>query len=41
MVASARIARYARNAMRWGVRYGPVEVDMAAVVACKQRIVAR
>jgi pyruvate/2-oxoglutarate dehydrogenase complex dihydrolipoamide dehydrogenase (E3) component len=41
MVASARIAHYARNAMRWGVRCGPVEVDLAAVVARKRQIVAR
>ncbi|MBC7977683.1 MAG: FAD-dependent oxidoreductase, partial [Myxococcales bacterium] len=41
LVASARAAWVARNAARWGVTIGgPVTVDMAAVKARKDRIVA-
>ena len=41
LVASARAAWVARNAARWGVTIGgPVGVDMAAVKARKDRIVA-
>jgi pyruvate/2-oxoglutarate dehydrogenase complex dihydrolipoamide dehydrogenase (E3) component len=41
LVASARAAWVARNAARWGVAIGgPVTVDMAAVKARKDRIVA-
>jgi pyruvate/2-oxoglutarate dehydrogenase complex dihydrolipoamide dehydrogenase (E3) component len=41
LVASARAAWVARNAARWGVSVGgPVTVDMAAVKARKDRIVA-
>lgn len=41
LVASARAAWVARNAARWGVAIGgPVSVDMAAVKARKDRIVA-
>src|SRR5512137_564435 len=39
MVASAQIAHYARNADRWGVRTGPVSVDLPRVVARKDAIV--
>jgi pyruvate/2-oxoglutarate dehydrogenase complex dihydrolipoamide dehydrogenase (E3) component len=39
MVASAQVAHYARNAGAWGVKAGPVQVDLAAVVARKERIV--
>jgi pyruvate/2-oxoglutarate dehydrogenase complex dihydrolipoamide dehydrogenase (E3) component len=39
MVASAQIAHYARNAARWGVRTGPVSVDLPRVVARKDAIV--
>jgi pyruvate/2-oxoglutarate dehydrogenase complex dihydrolipoamide dehydrogenase (E3) component len=41
MVASAQIAHYARHAARWGVRTGPVSVDLARVVARKRDIVER
>jgi pyruvate/2-oxoglutarate dehydrogenase complex dihydrolipoamide dehydrogenase (E3) component len=41
LVASARAAWVARNAARWGVAIGgPITVDMAAVKARKDRIVA-
>src|SRR3954451_4020550 len=41
LVASARAAWVARNAARWGVAIGgPVVVDMAAVKARKDQIVA-
>jgi pyruvate/2-oxoglutarate dehydrogenase complex dihydrolipoamide dehydrogenase (E3) component len=41
LVASARAAWVARNAARWGVTIGgPVKVDMAAVKARKDQIVA-
>jgi len=39
MVASAQIAHYARNAARWGVRTGPVSVDLPRIVARKDAIV--
>lgn len=39
MVARAQVAHYARNAARWGVRTGEVSVDLAAIVAQKDRIV--
>ncbi|MGH7702207.1 MAG: mercuric reductase [Gemmatimonadales bacterium] len=41
MVASAQVAYYARNASRWGVRTGPVSVDLARIVARKDEIVQR
>src|SRR5262245_50497336 len=39
MVASAQVAHYARHAGNWGVQAGPVHVDLAGVVARKDRIV--
>jgi pyruvate/2-oxoglutarate dehydrogenase complex dihydrolipoamide dehydrogenase (E3) component len=39
MVASAQVAHYARHAGNWGVRAEAVRVDLAAVVARKDRIV--
>jgi pyruvate/2-oxoglutarate dehydrogenase complex dihydrolipoamide dehydrogenase (E3) component len=39
MVASAQVAHYARDAARWGVQASDVTVDMAAVVARKNRVV--
>jgi pyruvate/2-oxoglutarate dehydrogenase complex dihydrolipoamide dehydrogenase (E3) component len=39
MVASAQVAHYVRSAANWGVRAGSVSVDLAAVVARKERIV--
>jgi len=39
MVASAQVAHYARNAARWGLRIGEVRVDLAAVVARKDKVV--
>ena len=41
MVASAQVAHYARNAARWGVRTGPVSVDLPRIVARKDEIVQR
>ncbi|MCI0369903.1 MAG: mercuric reductase [candidate division NC10 bacterium] len=41
MVASAQVAYYARNAARWGVRTGPVSVDLPRIVARKDGIVQR
>jgi pyruvate/2-oxoglutarate dehydrogenase complex dihydrolipoamide dehydrogenase (E3) component len=41
MVASARAAHVARHAADWGVQAGPVRVDMAAVKARKDRVVAQ
>jgi pyruvate/2-oxoglutarate dehydrogenase complex dihydrolipoamide dehydrogenase (E3) component len=41
MVASARVAYLARRAREYGVNLGPVDVDLAAVVARKQGIVER
>src|SRR6266852_6115156 len=39
MVASAQVAHYARHAGNWGVHAADVRVDLAAVVARKDRIV--
>jgi len=39
MVASAQVAHYARSAANWGVQVGAVRIDMASVVARKDRIV--
>jgi dihydrolipoamide dehydrogenase len=39
MVASAQVAHYARHAAQWGVHAAEVKVDLAAVVARKERIV--
>src|SRR5271169_2414070 len=39
MVASAQVAHYARNAARWGVRARDVGVDLAAIVARKNKVV--
>jgi pyruvate/2-oxoglutarate dehydrogenase complex dihydrolipoamide dehydrogenase (E3) component len=39
MVASAQVAHYARHARTWGVETGAVHVDLASVVARKDRIV--
>jgi pyruvate/2-oxoglutarate dehydrogenase complex dihydrolipoamide dehydrogenase (E3) component len=39
MVASAQVAHYARHADRWGVRTGPVSVDLPRIVARKDEIV--
>src|SRR5262245_54931754 len=39
MVASAQVARYARDAARWGVRAEGVSVDLARVVARKDAVV--
>jgi dihydrolipoamide dehydrogenase len=39
MVASAQVAHYARHADNWGVHAEAVRVDLAAVVARKDRIV--
>src|SRR3989442_12587888 len=41
MIASARAAHVARTAARLGVRTGPVEVDLAAVVERKDAIVRK
>jgi pyruvate/2-oxoglutarate dehydrogenase complex dihydrolipoamide dehydrogenase (E3) component len=41
MVASAQVAYYARNAGRWGVHAGEVSVDLATVVARKERVVGQ
>src|SRR6266542_2622538 len=41
MVASAQVAHYARRAANWGVHAEAVHVDMASVVARKDRIVAQ
>ncbi|WP_298835481.1 FAD-containing oxidoreductase [uncultured Piscinibacter sp.] len=41
LVASARAAHVARHAADWGVQAGPVRVDMKAVKARKDRIVAQ
>lgn len=41
MVASAQVAHYARNAARWGVRAGNVEVDLPTVLKRKdERVTA-
>jgi pyruvate/2-oxoglutarate dehydrogenase complex dihydrolipoamide dehydrogenase (E3) component len=39
MIASAQVAYYARQAARWGVRTGPVEVDLSFVVDRKSAVV--
>ena len=39
MVASAQVARYARDAARWGVRASDVSVDLPAVVARQNKVV--
>jgi pyruvate/2-oxoglutarate dehydrogenase complex dihydrolipoamide dehydrogenase (E3) component len=39
MVASAQVAHYARHAANWGVQAGDVRVDLAGVVARKDRVV--
>jgi|SRR5579864_1457227 len=39
MVASAQVAHYARHAGQWGVHAGAVNVDLAEVVARKDRVV--
>jgi pyruvate/2-oxoglutarate dehydrogenase complex dihydrolipoamide dehydrogenase (E3) component len=39
MIASAQIAYYARNAVRWGIKAGPVSVDLPAIVSRKKAIV--
>jgi pyruvate/2-oxoglutarate dehydrogenase complex dihydrolipoamide dehydrogenase (E3) component len=39
MVASAQVAYYVRNAAKWGVHAGAMRVDLAEVVARKQRMV--
>jgi len=41
MIASAQVAHYARHAGNWGVQTGPVRVDLASVVARKDRIVSQ
>ena len=41
MIASARAAHVARTAARLGVRVGPVEVDLGAVVDRKDAVVRR
>ena len=41
MIASAQVAHYARNAARWGVRTGRVEVDLSFVVDRKNAVVQR
>jgi pyruvate/2-oxoglutarate dehydrogenase complex dihydrolipoamide dehydrogenase (E3) component len=41
MVASAQVAHYARHAARWGVRTGDVNVDLAKVVARKNKLVGQ
>jgi pyruvate/2-oxoglutarate dehydrogenase complex dihydrolipoamide dehydrogenase (E3) component len=41
MVASAQIAHYVRNAAKWGVHTGAMRVDLAEVVARKQRMVTQ
>ncbi|MGI9070116.1 MAG: mercuric reductase [Bryobacteraceae bacterium] len=39
MVASAQVAHYARNAGRWGVHAGNVEIDLPAILERKSKIV--
>jgi pyruvate/2-oxoglutarate dehydrogenase complex dihydrolipoamide dehydrogenase (E3) component len=41
MIASAQVAHYARNAARWGVRTGRVEVNLSFVVDRKNAVVQR
>ena len=40
-VASAQVAHYARNASRWGVRAGHLEMDMSAVIERKNGYVGQ
>src|SRR5437762_8176854 len=39
MIASAQVAHYARNAGKWGIRAGDISVDLASIVARKDKIV--
>jgi pyruvate/2-oxoglutarate dehydrogenase complex dihydrolipoamide dehydrogenase (E3) component len=39
MIAAAQVAYYARNGARWGVRSGPVTVDLSAIVDRKTSVV--
>jgi pyruvate/2-oxoglutarate dehydrogenase complex dihydrolipoamide dehydrogenase (E3) component len=39
MIASAQVAYYARNAAKWGVRTGTVEVDLPTIVGRKDQVV--
>jgi len=41
MIASAQVAHYARDAARWGVHTGRVEVDLSFVVDRKNAVVQR
>jgi pyruvate/2-oxoglutarate dehydrogenase complex dihydrolipoamide dehydrogenase (E3) component len=41
MIASAQVAHYARDAARWGVHTGRVEVDLSLVVDRKNAVVQR
>jgi pyruvate/2-oxoglutarate dehydrogenase complex dihydrolipoamide dehydrogenase (E3) component len=41
MVASAQVAHYARSAGNWGVHTGAVSVDLAGVVARKDKVVSQ
>jgi pyruvate/2-oxoglutarate dehydrogenase complex dihydrolipoamide dehydrogenase (E3) component len=41
MVACAQVAHYARNAAKWGVRARDVSVDLARVIAMKDRVVGQ
>jgi pyruvate/2-oxoglutarate dehydrogenase complex dihydrolipoamide dehydrogenase (E3) component len=41
MIASGQVAHYARNAARWGVHTGPVEVNLPFVVDRKNAVVQR
>src|SRR5580693_5348452 len=41
MIASAQVAHYARDAARWGVYTGRVEVDLSFVVDRKNAVVQR
>src|SRR5438270_5987766 len=41
MIASAQVAHYARNAEKWGVRTGEVNVDLSRIVARKDLIVSQ
>jgi pyruvate/2-oxoglutarate dehydrogenase complex dihydrolipoamide dehydrogenase (E3) component len=41
MIASAQVAHYARNAEKWGVRTGEVNVDLPKLVARKEQLVGQ
>jgi pyruvate/2-oxoglutarate dehydrogenase complex dihydrolipoamide dehydrogenase (E3) component len=41
MVACAQVAHYARNAGRWGVRTGPVSVDLPWIIDRKAQVVGQ